>query len=213
MKFTRKDLRVYFIMGSNNCDEHSPLDVLEEALKGGVTMFQFREKGLDAKTGLAKKQLAQEMQKICRKYHVPFIVNDDLKLALDIQADGVHVGQDDIGLDKIKVLCPNDFLIGVSATNEEEAVQAMKDGADYIGVGPIFTTSSKADAKEPIDLEGIRRIRSLVGDVPLVAIGGITQKHVESIISAGADGVSVIAAISRASSPEKATRELLSNFS
>ncbi|WP_232824234.1 thiamine phosphate synthase [Paraliobacillus zengyii] len=212
MMFTRKDLRVYFIMGSNNCDHYSPLTILEGALKGGVTMFQFREKGMGAKTGVDKKQLAQDMQRLCRKYQVPFIVNDDLDLALEIKADGVHVGQEDAGIDKVKLLCPNDFLVGVSATNEKEAVQAMKDGADYIGVGPIFTTTSKSDAKEPIDIEGIIRIRSLVGNTPIVAIGGIKQKHVGSIISAGADGVSVIGAITQASSPEKATKELLSNF-
>lgn len=211
MIINREDLKVYFIMGSNNCGEQDPLIVLEAALKGGITMFQFREKGVGAKRGLEKKKIAQDMQRLCQSYRVPFIINDDLDLALEVKADGLHVGQDDATVEQIKRVCPTDLLIGVSATNEQEAVQAVKDGADYIGVGPIFATSTKLDAKDPIEITGITRIRSLVGDTPMVAIGGIKQEDVGLIRAAGADGVSVISAISLASSPEQVARTLVNN--
>ncbi len=200
-------LRVYFIMGSNNCEE-DPLHVLEAALKGGITCFQFREKGKGAKIGGEKKNLAIEMQRLCKSYGVPFLVNDDVPLAIEIGADGIHVGQDDAPVATIKSQCPSDFVIGVSATNHNEAIQAVKDGADYIGVGPIFATNTKEDAKTPIGLNGITQIRNHVGDLPMVAIGGIKAEHVGQIVEAGADGVSVISAISQAESPEQASKEM-----
>ncbi|WP_226035806.1 thiamine phosphate synthase [Aquibacillus saliphilus] len=202
-----ESIRTYFIMGSNN-SSRDPVQIVEEALKGGISLFQFREKGANAKVGQEKKNLAQQLQKLCRDYSVPFIVNDDISLAIEIGADGVHVGQDDESVAMIKRKCPNDFIIGVSATNSIEAVQALSDGADYIGVGPIYTTSTKEDAKTPIGLEGIAQIRSLVGDMPIVAIGGIKLEHVKGILNAGANGVSVITAISHADSPEIAARHL-----
>ncbi|MBM7571155.1 thiamine-phosphate pyrophosphorylase [Aquibacillus albus] len=200
-------LRVYFIMGSNNCTG-DPLEVLESALKGGITLFQLREKGANAKTGKKKKELALKMKELCHRYEVPFVVNDDVSLALEIEADGIHVGQDDEPVSEIKEKCPERMIIGVSATNGQEAVEAVKDGADYIGVGPIFSTDTKVDAKKPIGLEGVSRIRKLVGDIPMVAIGGIKAVHASDIIDAGADGVSVITAISAAASPEAAAREI-----
>ncbi|MRH43721.1 thiamine phosphate synthase [Aquibacillus halophilus] len=205
----KRCLRVYLIMGSNNT-VRDPLSVLEEALKGGITLFQYREKGANAKVGQEKKELAMKMKRLCHKYSVPFIVNDDVLLALEIGADGVHVGQDDEIVASIKAQCPKDFIIGVSTTNSQEANQAVKDGADYIGVGPIYATDTKEDVKLPIGLEGVAEIRSTVGDLPIVAIGGIKTSHVAGIIQAGADGVSVISAISQAKSPKIAARQLAS---
>ncbi|GAB2565287.1 thiamine phosphate synthase [Gracilibacillus alcaliphilus] len=207
----RNILQVYFIMGSNNCDGN-PLTVLEQALKGGVTLFQFREKGQDALTGTAKKQLALHMKELCQRYQVPFIVNDDIELALEIGVDGVHVGQEDMPIQQVRKLVPDHWLIGVSATNRQEAVQALKDGADYIGVGPIYATGTKADAKQPIGVDGVQQIRQQVGDLPIVAIGGIKQAHVSALIEAGADGVSIISAISQASHPEQAAKEFSAPF-
>ncbi|UOQ84230.1 thiamine phosphate synthase [Gracilibacillus salinarum] len=197
----REWLQVYFIMGSNNTAQ-DPLVVLEEALKGGITCFQFREKGKDALQGSAKKQLAQQMQKLCQQYRVPFFINDDVNLAIEMGADGVHVGQDDMSIARVREIVPADCVIGVSATNLEEAVQAHKDGADYIGVGPIFGTNTKEDAKQPIGTDGLCRIRKQVGTLPIVAIGGIKLRHVISLRKAGADGVSIITAISQAEKPQ-----------
>ncbi|MFC4388113.1 thiamine phosphate synthase [Gracilibacillus marinus] len=196
----RSWLRVYFIMGSNNTTRN-PLEVLEEALQGGITMFQFREKGKNAYTGDMKLDLAQKMKQLCHQYNVPFIVNDDVDLAIAVNADGIHVGQDDAKVDVIKRTCPSDWIIGVSATNKDEAIQAMEDGADYIGVGPIYSTKTKSDAKKPIDIIGLAYIRQAVGDLPIVAIGGIGMTNVFPIIKAGADGVSIISAISNANNP------------
>ncbi|WP_163538908.1 thiamine phosphate synthase [Gracilibacillus sp. YIM 98692] len=193
-------LRVYFIMGSNNTDQ-DPLYVLEEALKGGITLFQFREKGAGALTGDEKKQLAIQMKELCHDYNVPFLVNDDVELALAVNADGVHVGQDDENIRSVRQKCPPSWYIGVSATNEQEAKQAVEDGADYIGVGPIYSTNTKEDAKVPIGDAGLQHICSITGDTPVVAIGGIRLGHVIHLSNQGASGVSVISAISQSNNP------------
>ncbi|QDP41053.1 thiamine phosphate synthase [Radiobacillus deserti] len=198
-------LKLYFIMGSNNCIK-DPLEVLEEALKAGITLFQFREKGKGAKQKEDKKELAQKMKALCRSYKVPFLVNDDIQLALEIEADGIHVGQDDEHISVVRAQCPSDWIIGVSATNVTEAVQAKRDGADYIGVGPIFSTTTKEDAKKPMGLSGLITVRKSVGkSIPIVAIGGIQFSHIKDILQAGADGISIISAISQSRSPFQST--------
>lgn len=201
-------LQVYFILGSNNTKEN-PLYVLKEALQGGVTLFQFREKGHGALKGEAKKQLAIQMKELCHQYHVPFLVNDDVELALEIDADGVHVGQDDMSIHNVRGKVPADWIVGVSSTNVQEAVQAKKDGADYIGVGPIYSTNTKEDAKQPIGAEGLQEIREKVGDLPIVAIGGIRLGNVIRLMRSGADGVSVISAISQSTNPKNTAATFL----
>ncbi|UFT98303.1 thiamine phosphate synthase [Radiobacillus kanasensis] len=204
----RSLLQLYFIMGSNTC-RNNPLEVLDKALQAGITLFQFREKGLGAKEGTEKKQLALEMKALCRAYKVPFIVNDDVPLALEIEADGIHVGQEDENMISIRQKCPPDWIIGVSATNVREAKQAKTDGADYLGVGPIYSTSTKHDAKKPMGLSGLTEVRHIVGDtLPIVAIGGIQKNHIPDILKAGGDGVAVISAISQADSPFVAAAEM-----
>ena len=132
----RHALKVYFIMGTSNC-KYKPSDVLSAAIAGGATCFQFREKGEEALSGEEKYALAEELQFLCQQAKVPFIVNDDIDLALAIQADGVHIGQEDESVflvrEKIK-----DKILGVSVHSFEEATIAMKAGADYFGVGPVF---------------------------------------------------------------------------
>ncbi|SER36846.1 thiamine-phosphate pyrophosphorylase [Gracilibacillus ureilyticus] len=204
-------LRVYFIMGSNNTTR-DPLTVLEEALQGGITLFQFREKGKNALKGKAKLDLAIKMKRLCHAYNIPFIVNDEVDLALEAKADGIHIGQDDEPLIHVKKRCPENWIYGVSATNELEARHAVQDGADYIGVGPVYGTNTKEDAKQPIGLKGIAEIRSIAGELPIVAIGGIKLGHVFNIRKAGADGVSVISGISHAEKVRQ-TAELFCNYS
>lgn len=203
----RSLLQLYFILGSNNTAK-DPLFALEQALEGGITFFQFREKGIGALEGIKKKKLAVQMKELCHSYQVPFLINDDVDLALEIGADGIHVGQDDSPVQEIRSICPPEWLIGVSATNKEQAVEAKKAGADYIGVGPIYPTSTKSDAKKPITLKGMKQIREEVGDLPMVAIGGIQLQHVIGIMRGGADGVSVISAISQAENPKAAAKAL-----
>ncbi|QPA32762.1 thiamine phosphate synthase [Thermaerobacillus caldiproteolyticus] len=200
-------LRVYFIMGSSNCKKN-PLNVLTEAITGGITLFQFREKGKGAFTGEEKYAFAKELQKICRQHGVPFIVNDDVELAIELDADGVHIGQDDEKADVVRKKI-GDKILGVSAHNLEEARAAMTAGADYIGVGPIFPTTSKDDAKEAQGASIIRFLRDSGIDIPIVAIGGITHENASEVIAAGADGVSVISAIASAESPFDATRQFV----
>ncbi|WP_440604251.1 thiamine phosphate synthase [Bacillus sp. GB_SG_008] len=199
-------LQVYFIMGSNNCCK-DPLQVMKEALDGGITIFQYREKGEGALMGEERYAFAKQLQSLCKEYNVPFIVNDDVELALELDADGVHVGQDDEGIKTVREKM-GDKIIGVSAHTIEEARFAIENGADYLGVGPIFPTNTKKDAKAVQGTEGLRFFRESGVEVPIVGIGGITIENAASVIEAGADGVSVISAISLADSPYNSTKKL-----
>ncbi|WP_156576751.1 thiamine phosphate synthase [Bacillus luti] len=202
-----KLLQVYFIMGSNNCMK-DPLAVLKEALDGGVTLFQFREKGEGALTGEKRLQFAKEVQALCKEYGVPFIVNDDVELAIELDADGVHVGQDDEGITSVRERM-GDKIIGVSTHTIEEARWAIENGADYLGVGPIFPTSTKKDTKAVQGTKGLAHFREQGITIPIVGIGGITIENTASVIESGADGVSVISAISLAESAYESTKKLV----
>ncbi len=202
----RQMLSVYFIMGSNNCQK-DPIEVLEEAIQGGITLFQFREKGKGALTGASKFRLAKQMQVVCKQHNIPFIVNDDVELALALDADGVHVGQEDESAEEVRKRIGNKIL-GVSAHNLEEARQAVRQGADYLGVGPIFATQTKEDAKAAQGPEVIKELRQNGIAIPIVGIGGIHSGNAASVIKAGADGVSVISAISLAPDIIEGTRSL-----
>jgi len=194
----RRLLRVYFIMGSVNTAGRQPEAVLVEAIAGGATLFQFREKGSGALEGAAKRELAVRLQALCREAGIPFLVNDDVDLAVEIGADGVHVGQDDAPARTLRARLGADNIIGVSAHTREEARQAIRDGADYIGVGPIYPTSSKDDAAEACGPEFIASLREQGITLPLVAIGGITAANAGPVLRSGADGLSVISAIAGA---------------
>ncbi|MFI8707726.1 thiamine phosphate synthase [Bacillus sp. NPDC077411] len=199
-------LQVYFIMGSNNCSK-DPLQVMKEALDGGVTLFQYREKGDGALTEENLYTFAGQLQSLCKKYHVPFIVNDDVELAIALDADGVHIGQDDENIQIVREKM-GDKIIGVSAHTIEEARFAIENGADYLGVGPIFQTNTKKDAKAVQGTAGLRFFRESGIEIPIVGIGGITTYNAASVVEAGADGVSVISAISLAESPYNSAKKL-----
>lgn len=202
----RNILRLYFIMGTANVKK-KPLYVLEEALKGGITAFQFREKGPDALKGYDYVRFAKECQQLCKAYGVPFIVNDDIELAVQLDADGVHIGQDDGAIDIVRQAIGNKYL-GVSVHNMEEAEQAIKSGTDYVGIGPIYATQSKADAKKPSGTTFLKEAASRYPSLPIVGIGGITVENGNEVLSAGADGISVISAISLSDNPFEATQKL-----
>lgn len=189
----RTDLAVYFIMGTANCTS-DPLIVLEESLKAGITIFQLREKGEHALKGQKLEHFAIACQTLCKQYHVPFIVNDDVDLALKIDADGVHVGQDDKALEEIRTKFKGK-IVGVSVHTKEEMMMAVGGGADYVGIGPIYQTKSKPDAKKPAGVTFLHQARTMYPEFPVVAIGGITEQNASEVVQAGADGVAVISAI------------------
>ena len=205
--FNKELLKLYFICGTTTCLGKDLYTVVEDALKGGITLFQLREKGEGALEGKDKVELAIKLQDLCKKYNVPFIVNDDIELALEIDADGVHVGQDDLGVDEIRKLMP-DKIIGLSIGNEEELKQSKVEYVDYVGVGPVYVTQSKDDAGGAIGYEGLELMRKLLPKMPLVAIGGIQTKYIKDIMKTNMDGVSIISAISYSKNIEKTVREM-----
>ena len=200
-------LKVYFIFGSINCPKN-PEDVLTEAIKGGITIFQFREKGKDALKGAAKQALALKLQKICQDRQVPFIVNDDVDLALEIDADGVHIGQDDENVATVRERIGADKILGVSAHSLAEVETALRYGADYLGIGPVFETKTKEDAKAAAGVTLIQSLRQTGFTTPIVGIGGINADNAATVMEAGADGVAVITAISLAEEITEAARKI-----
>lgn len=201
-------LAVYFIMGSNNCRDVDPVSVLRSAIEGGITLFQYREKGSGALAGAARLELAHKLRELCREHGVPFIVNDDVELALALDADGMHIGQDDGAAAYVRERIGPGRLLGVSAHNVAEAQAAVEQRADYLGVGPIYPTLTKEDAKAATGLTVLRDIRAAGVTLPIVGIGGITADNTADVVAAGADGVSVITAISHAPDADMAARQL-----
>ncbi|KLK98656.1 thiamine-phosphate pyrophosphorylase [Bacillus pumilus] len=204
----KQQLSVYFIMGTAN-STRQPLDVVNDAIQGGITMFQFREKGEKALQGEEKKQLARQIQALCQEANVPFIVNDDVQLAIDLDADGVHVGQEDTNAKHVRQRIGNKIL-GVSTHNLDEVKQAMKDGADYVGMGPVYPTETKKDTRSVQGVSLITEVRRHGLQIPIVGIGGITYDNAAPVIQAGADGISIISAISQSTDPKKAAEKLKS---
>ncbi|MFG1735211.1 Thiamine-phosphate synthase [Paenibacillus sp. GM2FR] len=203
----RQHLRMYLVLGSVNCIEE-PSRIVQKALAGGATMVQFREKGHGALVGEPMVQLARRIQNQCRQASVPFIVNDDVELALKLNADGVHIGQDDECAASVRERIGNRIL-GVSAHTVEEARRALLHGADYLGIGPIYPTVSKDDAKAAQGPAILRELREAGIHLPIVGIGGITVERVEEVMEAGADGVAVISAVTGAESAREAVEAFI----
>lgn len=189
---------IYFIMGTVNSREKEPLFLLKEALAGGISHFQLREKGPTTLSGDALEKFALECQALCQAYGVPFIINDDVELASAIGADGVHVGQEDMQCADVRALIGPDKILGVSVHSIEEAEKAIAGGADYLGMGPVFGTSSKSDAKTPAGVHKIIEVAKRHPDVPIIGIGGITPANANEVWRAGASGIAVISAIAQA---------------
>lgn len=190
MKFDRKMMRLYAVTDRSWLRGQTLLEQVELALQGGVTCLQLREKELD----LASFQKeAIEIQKLCHTYGVPFIINDNVKLAMAVGADGVHVGQSDMEAGAVRKKVGENMLIGVSAQTVEQALLAEKHGADYLGVGAVFSTSTKLDACE-VSLDTLKDITKAVS-IPVVAIGGIGKSNIQKLAGSGIDGVAVVSAI------------------
>lgn len=200
---SEKELLLYAVTDRHWLGEETLYDQVKKALDGGATFVQLREKNLDREVFLAE---AKEIQKLCKEYGVPFVVNDEVSIAKDIDADGVHVGQSDMeAMDVRKILGP-DKIIGVSAQTVEQAIIAEKHGADYLGVGAVFTTGSKDDAND-VSHETLKAICEAVS-IPVIAIGGITKDNVAELAGSGICGVAVISAIFGQKDIQKATEEL-----
>lgn len=208
MKFTKEELRksmlLYAVTDRMWLKEGQTLaQVTEEILKSGVTFLQIREKGLEDAAFLAE---AKALRALCREYRVPFVVNDSVEIAMACDADGVHVGQSDIMGRDIRALIGPDKILGISAGTVETALAAQTAGADYIGVGAVFTTSTKKDATA-LTMEQLREICDAV-EIPVVAIGGIGADNILQLSGSGVDGVAVVSAIYGQNDPGAAARQM-----
>lgn len=200
----------YHIKGGKNDRINALLDALELALQSKITAFQFRQKGdLALQDPIEIKQLALKCQKLCKKYGAPFIVNDEVKLALELKADGVHVGQEDMAIEEVMVLCKKCQFIGLSVNTLEQALKARHlDGVAYFGVGPIFPTQSKKD-KQVVGVELLKKIKDSGVKKPLISIGGITTHNASKLREYG--GIAVISTIAQAKDKALAVEKLLKN--
>lgn len=200
-----KSLLLYAITDRHWLNGKTLYSQVELALKGGATMIQIREKDLDENAFLKE---AEQIQSLCAKYCVPFIVNDNVELAVKIGADGVHVGQSDMAAKDVRALIGKDKILGVSAQTVEQALEAQKCGADYLGTGAVFPTGSKDDA-QVLGVQTLKEICSAV-NIPVVAIGGISKNNILELKKSGIAGVSVISAIFAQNDIVAATAELKS---
>lgn len=190
---------LYLIVDPEHCRDRDPLLVAEHALRGGAAVLQWRDKRRDKGDQLT---LLHALRDLCNRYVALLIVNDHVDLALAAGADGVHVGQHDLPVPAVRRLVPSDFIVGCSTNNPSEARQAQDDGADYVAVGRVFPSDTKANTREASP-ETVREVKAAIS-IPVVAIGGITPDNVDEVIAAGADAAAVITAICEAEDVEEA---------
>ena len=204
MRLDKKHMLLYAVTDRAWVGTKSLYEQVKEALENGVTCVQLREKELDESDFLKE---AKQISTLCKEYKVPFIVNDNVNIAIACKADGIHIGQEDMELTNVRKLVGEDMIIGVSAHTVEEAIKAQDGGADYIGIGAVFATSTKTDV-DVLSFETIRSICEAV-DIPTVAIGGIKKDNICKLKGSGIDGVAVVSAIFAAKDIATATKELL----
>ena len=190
MKCDKHTMLLYAVTDRAWVGRQSLYEQVESALKGGVTCVQLREKELDEAAFL---QEAMEISALCKRYGVPFFVNDNVEIAIQCHADGIHVGQEDLNAAKVRQRVGESMMIGVSVHSVEEALEAVKNGADCLGVGAMFSTSTKSDA-DVLTMEALREICAAV-DIPVVAIGGIDKNNITQLAGTGVDGVALVSAI------------------
>ena len=203
MNCDKKDLLLYAVTDRHWLNGATLYEQVEQALKGGATFVQLREKNLDKEHFMEE---AGQIKELCREYKVPFVINDSVDIALEMDADGVHVGQSDMEAGDVREKLGPDKIIGVSAQTVEQALLAEKRGADYLGVGAVFHTGSKADATD-VSRETLKEICAAV-KIPVVAIGGITKDNLKELSGSGICGIAVISAIFAQPDIEAGTREL-----
>ena len=203
MNCTSKELLLYAVTDRSWLNGQTLYEQVEEALRGGATFIQLREKNLDTDTF---REEALKIKELCAHYQVPFVINDNVEIAKEIDADGVHVGQHDMEAANARAILGPDKIIGVSAQTVEQALLAEKNGADYLGVGAVFHTGTKKDANT-LSHETLKEICKAV-KIPVIAIGGISQDNVMKLAGSGICGIAVVSAVFAAENIEKATREL-----
>ena len=203
MKCDRNYMCLYAVTDRAWTGKRTLYEQVEEALKGGVTCVQLREKELDFDAFLKE---AMEIHALCQKYGVPLFINDNVDIAIAVKAEGIHVGQEDMEAAQVRSLVGENMMIGVSVHTVEEAQRAVAHGADCLGLGTIFPTSTKTDV-DVMPMETIRAITAAV-DVPIVAIGGIKKSNIMYLAGSGVDGIAVVSAIFAAEDIEKECREL-----
>ncbi len=203
MRCSKEALRLYGVTDRSWLGDETLYRQVEKALKGGATFIQLREKDLEQKKFLEE---AKALKKLCGEYQVPFVINDDVGIALSANADGVHVGQSDMDASEVRSILGDNKIIGVSAQTVEQAVRAERQGADYLGVGAVFPTDSKKDAND-VSYDTLKAICNAVS-IPVIAIGGITRENVKELSGSGVCGIAVISAIFASRDIEAAAREL-----
>jgi thiamine-phosphate pyrophosphorylase len=197
------DYSLYLVTDRDLLGSKDLAATVEEAIRGGVTLVQIREKNLST---LEFYQLALVIKAVTKKYSIPFIVNDRVDIALAVDADGVHIGQEDMPLSVARRLLGSSKIIGVSVAKLEQALTAQNEGADYLGIGAVFPTMTKDDA-DRVSLEELRQIKLGV-TLPIVAIGGISKNNIRDIMATGVDGAAVVSAIVASSNPYEAACNL-----
>ena len=203
MKKEDIDYSVYLVTDRRNKTDEEFLNIIEEAIKGGTTIVQLREKTASTKEFY---DLALRVKEITSRYDVPLLINDRIDIALAVDSEGVHIGQDDMPADIAREIIGDDKILGVSASTVEEAKKAENDSADYIGSGAVFPTATKDDA-DSVSKEELKEIVDSI-DIPVVAIGGITVENASTLKGSGIAGVSVVSAIMSAEDPKEASEKL-----
>lgn len=203
MRCSKEELLLYAVTDRSWLGDNTLYQQVEKALKGGATFIQLREKKLSQEKFFEE---AKEIKNLCKEYQVPFVINDNIEIALTVDADGVHVGQSDMEVGAVRKKLGQGKIIGVSAQTVEHAVQAEKQGADYLGVGAVFSTDSKDDADD-VSIEALKAICRAV-TIPVIAIGGIGKKNIAQLTGSGICGIAVISAIFAQPDIEEAAREL-----
>jgi len=199
------DYSVYLVTDRELARGRTTLEIAGAAIRGGVSCIQLREKMCSTREFI-DESLA--IRSLLARHGIPLIINDRVDVALAVKADGIHLGQKDMPCRMARQIIPESMIVGISVESLDDAIAAQKDGADYLGVSPIYPTPTKTDTAQPLGLEGLRSIRSEV-DLPLVGIGGLNADNVAAVIHNGADGVAVVSAIVAADDPEAATRDLI----
>ncbi len=203
MKLSRKDMLLYLVTDRTWLKDKTLPEVVESVLKNKATFIQLREKSLDYENF---KELAIKVKRVTDKYKVPFVINDKIDIAMEVDANGVHVGQGDLEATEAREILGKSKILGVSVSNVDQAIEAERAGADYLGVGSVFPTTSKLDATD-VELEEINKITKAV-NIPVVGIGGINEGNIHLLKDSGLDGIAVISAILAQKNIGKATKNL-----
>lgn len=198
------DYSVYLVTDRQLSRGRTTLEIVEAAVRGGASCIQLREKDCSTREFIEE---AISIRSLLTRYKIPLIINDRVDVALAVKADGIHLGQTDMPCTIARQIVPEEMIVGISVESLDDAITAQKDGADYLGVSPIYNTPTKTDTAKPLGLAGLQSIRSEV-NLPLVGIGGLNMGNAAEVIQHGADGVAVVSAIVAADDPEAAARDL-----